>query len=44
VIARSSYASEQAGIKYVAGGGRRQSIHGTLDEAQRAAEESVARE
>jgi hypothetical protein len=41
VVARPSYASEDAGPKYVAGGGRRQSVHSTLDAAQRAAEESA---
>jgi hypothetical protein len=41
VIARSAYVDEPDGTKYVASGGRRQSIHASLEAAQRAAEESA---
>jgi hypothetical protein len=41
VIARNAYVDEPDGTKYVASGGRRQSIHSSLEAAQQAAEESA---
>ena len=41
VIARNPYIEEAEGTKYVASGGRRQSIHNSLEAAQHAAEEQL---
>jgi hypothetical protein len=41
VIARNPYIEEPEGTKYVASGGRRQSVHTSLEAAQRAAERSA---